>query len=126
MLLDTHALLWFLRDDVSLSRVARGLILDPQNQKLVSVASCWEIAIKAGLKKLTLTEPSQILLKRELSRNGFGLLDIRLEHATHVELLPMHHKDSFDCLLVSPCLEGKLALVSADEVFDQYGVTRLW
>lgn len=126
LLLDTHALLWFLRDDVSLSRIARGLILDPNNQKLVSVASCWEIAIKAGLKKLTLTEPSHTLLTRELSRNGFGLLDIRLEHATQVELLPLHHKDPFDRLLVSQCLGEKLPLVSADEVFDQYGVTRLW
>jgi PIN domain nuclease of toxin-antitoxin system len=64
LLLDTHALLWFLRDDPSLSTVAKVLILDPANHKFVSVASCWEIAIKAARKKLSLAEPSGILLGR--------------------------------------------------------------
>jgi PIN domain nuclease of toxin-antitoxin system len=51
VLLDTHSLLWFLKDDPQLSKLAKATIEDPQNRKLVSVASCWEIAIKAGLKK---------------------------------------------------------------------------
>ena len=126
LLLDTHTLLWFLRDDPSLSRVAKTWIIDPANHKLVSVASCWEIAIKAGLRKLTLTEPSGVLLARELPRNGFGLLEIRLSHATGVEQLPPCHKDPFDRLLVSQCLAESLSIISADEVFDQYGVVRIW
>jgi PIN domain nuclease of toxin-antitoxin system len=126
MLLDTHALLWFLRNDPSLSGTAKALILDPANRKLVSVASCWEIAIKAGLRKLHLTESSQVLLSRELPRNGFGLLDIRLPHATFVETLPLHHKDPFDRLLVSQSLVEGFPIVSADEALDAYGVTRLW
>lgn len=126
LLLDTHTLLWFLRDDSNLSSAAKALIIDPSHRKLVSVASCCEIAIKAGLRKLSLTEPAQALLARELPRNGFGLLDIRLSHATAVEQLPPHHKDPFDRLLASQCLSESLSIISADEIFDQYDVVRLW
>lgn len=95
LLLDTHTLLWFLRDDPSLSVAAKALILEPANHKFVSVASCWEIAIKSVRHKLGLTEPSGVLLGRELPRNGFDLLAIELRHATHVELRPEHHKGPF-------------------------------
>ena len=85
-----------------------------------------EIAIKAGLKKLALGEPATTFLPRELATNGFGLLGIELAHATFVETLPPHHKDPFDRLLVSQAMIEKLPLVSADAIFDQYGIQRLW
>src|SRR5947209_7367026 len=100
LLLDTHTLLWFLRDDPLLSAAAKAAIEDPANKKLVSVASCWEIAIKAGLGKLGLGEPAAVLLGREIPQNNFILLDIKLAHATAVETLPPHHKDPFDRLLI--------------------------
>jgi PIN domain nuclease of toxin-antitoxin system len=68
LLLDTHILLWFLWDDPKLSKAAKLLIEDPANHKFVSVASCWEIAIKCSVGKLKLGEPSQSFLNRELSR----------------------------------------------------------
>jgi PIN domain nuclease of toxin-antitoxin system len=126
LLLDTHTLLWFLRDDPSLSTVAKALIQDPANRKFVSVASCWEIAIKAGRKRLALTESSYDLLRRELPRNGFDVLSIELRHATFVETLPDHHRDPFDRLLVAQSLVEGIPLVSVDVRFDSYGVTRLW
>jgi len=126
LLLDTHTLLWFLRDDPTLSPTAKAIILDPANHKYVSVASCWEIAIKATRNKLGLTEPSGILLGRELPRNGFDLLPIELRHATHIELLPEHHKDPFDRLLAAQSLLEAMPLVSVDVQLDAYGVTRLW
>lgn len=126
LLLDTHTLLWFLRDDPSLSAIAKALILDPNNHKFVSVASCWEIAIKATRNKLGLTEPSGVLLGRELPRNRFDLLSIELRHATHVELLPEYHKDPFDRLLVAQSLLETMPIVSVDDKLDPYGVTRLW
>ncbi len=126
LLLDTHALLWFLADDPQLVPSAKVLIEDPGNRKIVSVATCWEIAIKAGLKKLDLGEPAATFLPRELATNRFDLLGIELAHATLVETLPSHHKDPFDRLLVAQTIVEKLPLVSADAVFDQYGVTRLW
>jgi PIN domain nuclease of toxin-antitoxin system len=126
LLLDTHVLLWLLKDDPLLSVKARTAVEEPTNRKLVSVATCWEIAIKAGLGKLKLTEPVAALLTRELPRNNLDLLGISLRHATDVERLPQHHKDPFDRLLAAQALAEGVTLVSADAVFDRYGVPRLW
>ena len=126
VLLDTHTLLWFLWDDSRLSGPAKSLIEDANNRKVVSIASCWEIAIKVGLRKLDLGEPSRSFLSREIARNNFELLPISLDHATMVEGLVAHHRDPFDRLLVVQAMAEGLSLVSADAVFDQYGVSRLW
>jgi len=126
LLLDTHTMLWFFWDDPQLSAGAKTLIEDADNRKLVSIASCWEIAIKVGLGKLDLGEPSRSFLSREIARNNFELLPITLDHATMVEGLVPHHRDPFDRLLVAQAMAEGLPLVSADGVFDQYGISRLW
>lgn len=126
ILLDSHAFLWFVWDDPLLSPAAKQRIEDPANHKWVSVASCWEIAIKAGLGKLRLGEPATTFLPRELATNHFSPLRIELAHVTLVETLPPHHKDPFDRLLIAQAIIEKRPLVSADSVFDEYGVTRLW
>jgi PIN domain nuclease of toxin-antitoxin system len=126
LLLDTHAFLWFCQDNPSLSGTAKALIEDPANRKLVSVASCWEIAIKAGLRKLNLGEPSATYIPNALTRTGFELLPIALAHATAVETLPTHHKDPFDRLLIAQAIIETMPIVSADMALDPYGVTRLW
>jgi PIN domain nuclease of toxin-antitoxin system len=126
LLVDSHAFLWFVWNDPNLTSAAKALIEDPARQKLISVASCWEIAIKVGLKKIALGEPAATFLPRELATNGFGLLEIKLIHATFVETLPLHHKDPFDRLLVAQVMIEKLDLVSADSTLDQYGINRLW
>lgn len=105
---------------------AKALIEDSLNRKFVSMATCWEIAIKVGLKKLDLGEPASTFLPRELLVNKFGLLHIELVHALHVENLPRHHRDPFDRLLVAQSVIEKIAIVSSDEKFDSYGVVRLW
>jgi PIN domain nuclease of toxin-antitoxin system len=125
-LLDTHTILWFFWDDPQLSLPAKALIEDPANRKLVSVASCWEIAIKAGLGKLKLGEPGHSFLTREFARNNFELLPISLDHATAVEGLAPHHKDPFDRLLIAQAIVEGLPIVSGDRVFDAYRLTRLW
>lgn len=126
LLLDTHTTLWFFWDDPQLSPDAKRLIEDPANRKLVSIASCWEIAIKAGTGKLQLGEPSVSFLNREITRNNFEILPIGLYHATAVETLPLHHRDPFDRLLVAQAQIEQIPIVSADPVFDHYAVTRLW
>ena len=126
LLLDTHALLWFLKDDPQLSAAAKSAIENPANRKLVSIASCWEIAIKAGLGKLKLDESAADLLSRELPRNCFDLLSIELSHATAVEGLPSHHRDPFDRLLIVQALTEGTPIVSADSQLDPYGIVRLW
>lgn len=126
LLLDTHTFLWFCQDDPSLSVTAKTLIENPANRKLVSVASCWEIAIKAGLGKLKLGEPSGTYIPNALARTGFDLLPISLVHATGVESLPPHHKDPFDRLLAAQALSEAIPIVSVDGIFDLYGLKRLW
>lgn len=127
LLLDTHAFLWFCWDHPQLSPNAKVLIEEPNNRKLVSIASCWEIAIKVGLGKLDLGESSRDFLNRELARNNFELLPISLDHATAVESLPLHHRDPFDRLLIVQASSENLNIVSADAIFDRkYGITRLW
>jgi PIN domain nuclease of toxin-antitoxin system len=126
LLLDTHTMLWFFWNDPQLSAPAKALIEDADNRKLVSIASCWEVAIKVGLGKLDLGEPSRSFLPREIARNNFQLLPISLGHATMVEGLVAHHRDPFDRLLVAQAMTEGLPLVSTDGIFDQYGINRLW
>jgi PIN domain nuclease of toxin-antitoxin system len=126
ILLDTHALLWFLWDDVKLSDRAKSLIEDAENLKLVSITSCWEIAVKVGLGKLDLGEPSGTFLPRELARNNFEMLPITLKHVARIETLPQHHHDPFDRLLAAQAMVENISLASRDEVFDLYDVIRVW
>ncbi len=126
LLLDTHTMLWFFWDDPQLSAHAKALIEDGNNRKLISIASCWEIAIKVGVGKLDLGESSRSFLPSEIARNNFELLPISLGHATMVEGLVAHHRDPFDRLLVAQAMSEGLPVVSADGIFDQYGVDRLW
>lgn len=126
LLLDTHAFLWFCQDAPSLSPQAKALIEDTANRKLLSIASCWEIAIKAGLGKLTLGESSGTYLLTALSRTGVELLPISLEHATTVEKLPPHHGDPFDRLLIAQAIVEGIPIVGVDSKFDPYPISRLW
>jgi PIN domain nuclease of toxin-antitoxin system len=126
LLLDAHAFLWFVDADARLSARAKSLIEDPANRKFVSIATCWEIAIKVGLGKLNLGEPAATFVPRELAANLFDILPIELAHATFVETLPHHHRDPFDRLVAAQALIEKMPLVSVDVAFDPYGVRRLW
>jgi PIN domain nuclease of toxin-antitoxin system len=126
LLLDTHTLLWFIGNDPRLSPKAKALIEDPGSRLFVSIASCWEIAIKAGRGKMKFSEPSRTLLERELPANDLDLLPITLEHATEVEGLPHHHKDPFDRLLIAQAIVEGIPIISVDAAFDAYPITRIW
>ncbi len=126
LLLDSHAALWFFWDDMSLSQTAKAAIEDPGTRKLFSIASCWEIAIKSGLGKVKLGEPARAFLEGQIARNNFELLSITLDHATAVEGLPTYHKDPFDRLLIAQAMVERIPIASADVIFDQYGINRVW
>ena len=125
-LLDTHTVIWFFQADPRLSGTAKALLEDPTNRKLVSIATCWEVAIKVGLGKLNLGEPSRPYLARAIARNNFELLPITLEHATAVEGLPLHHKDPFDRLLIAQAIVEGIPIIGVDVAFDDYPVRRIW
>ena len=126
LLLDTHALLWWVDDAPQLSPAAREAIGDANRPCFVSLASCWEMAIKCSLGKLRLAVPVGAYVSQHVAENGFRLLPIALEHAARVETLPFHHRDPFDRLLAAQAVCEDLELVSADPAFDAYGVMRRW
>jgi PIN domain nuclease of toxin-antitoxin system len=126
ILLDTHAFLWFINDDPQLSDAAKRLIEDEESQPFLSVASLWEMAIKISLGKLTLKQPYEVFLLQQLSVNGIGILNITLRHAAEVATLPFHHRDPFDRLLVVQSKIENMPLISADSIFDHYGIARVW
>lgn len=126
LLLDTHTLLWWVDDAPGLSRRARAAVADPENECLFSLASLWEMAIKASLGKLELPATIEAFVERHLVAGGFRALAIDVAHVARVAQLPFHHRDPFDRLLAAQALEEELAIVSRDPVFKSYGVRRIW
>lgn len=126
LLLDTHALVWYTHADPKLTAVARTAIQDATNEVLISPASYWEIAIKVHLGKWALNKPYPQFMAGVLNTYGFHVLPILPDHTARLIGLPDHHRDPFDRLLVAQALTEGLALVSADAVFDLYGVPRIW
>lgn len=126
LLLDTHAFLWFIGGDAQLSAAARSAIEDAGNEKFLSAASVWEMAIKVSLKKLQLVEPFDVLVPREIGGNGFLYLPIEVPHTVAVTGMPFHHRDPFDRMLAAQALTESMAFLSADPAFDAYGVNRIW
>ncbi|MDZ7344437.1 MAG: type II toxin-antitoxin system VapC family toxin [candidate division KSB1 bacterium] len=125
-LLDTQAFLWFITDDLKLSSFARSLIEDQDSDRLISLASLWEIAIKTSLGKLELKKPFEDLLPHELELNEIDVLEIKIAHLAQVASLPFHHRDPFDRLLIAQRLVEKLPVVTMDTKFDAYNIQRLW
>ena len=128
MLLDTCALLWFLRNDEELSESAAVAIEDPTNEVFVSVVSIWEIAIKAGLGKIQVPNDFETGLEQKLTQEGFTLLNVNYRHAAAVFTLPRVHADPFDRLLISQCRAEKLVAVTNDPHWSAapYGLRVLW
>lgn len=126
LLLDTHVFLWWVEDAPELSGKARKGLADPAHEVFLSLASCWEMAIKLSLGKLKVARPLERFIPEQLTANGFRQLNIELRHVVRVAHLPFHHRDPFDRLLVAQALEEGVTLVSADPVFKTYGVRRLW
>lgn len=126
LLLDTHAFLWWVDDTPSLSRRARKVIADSRNECWLSVASCWEMAIKISVGKLSLPSPIGRFIPEQLAANGFRLLDIDFEDVVRVASLPFHHRDPFDRLLAAQALGRGSTVVSLDRVFATYGAKRVW
>ena len=126
VLLDTHTFLWFVLGDPHLTTNAKALIEEPGNEKLVSPASYWEIAIKVSLGKYTLSHPYEEFMERGIAANGFIVLPIEPKHTAVLTTLPFHHRDPFDRLIIAQAMVEGIAIVSDDAAFDAYSVTRLW
>jgi PIN domain nuclease of toxin-antitoxin system len=126
LLLDTHALLWWLFDDPRLSDVARENIAAPEHKVWVSAASAWEIATKTRLGKLPEAGDVAEKLPVYLRRARFLELPVTVAHALKAGGLPGPHRDPFDRMLIAQSFLSGFPVVTIDPVFSDYGVGTLW
>ena len=119
ILLDTHLLLWAAGEPRRLSKQARMLIDNPQNEVLFSAASLWEVAIKCGLGREDFKVDAR-LLRRGLLDNGYSELPIMSEHVVATESLPLIHKDPFDRILVAQATVEGITLLTVDSLVSKY------
>jgi PIN domain nuclease of toxin-antitoxin system len=125
LLLDTHAVVWWLLGDERLGVTARDAVAGTA-EVLVSAVSAWEISAKVRLGKWPGAESLASDLGLWVQRQGMSPLAISLDHGARAGSLPGPHRDPFDRMLIAQCQAENLALVSADVVFDNYGVRRIW
>lgn len=126
VLLDTHALLWWLDGDKRLPLAARRVISDLGTEVLVSAASAWEITTKARLGKL----PGALAVAADVATavisQGFVALPISLDHAQRAGSLPGPHRDPFDRMLIAQSQAEGIPLVTNERIFEAYGIRRVW
>jgi PIN domain nuclease of toxin-antitoxin system len=125
-LLDTHVLLWWLTDAPQLPSLIRALISDGDNELYFSAASCWEIAIKAGLDKIKLPAKPDIFIADQLAANAIQSVPVEASHALHVFNLPNLHRDPFDRILVAQSQLEALPIITSDSLIAQYKVKTIW
>ncbi len=126
ILIDTHALIWYVDQDHLLTPIAHAAMTDPANDLLLSAATVWELAIKVGLGKVSLSMPYRQWMDKAVADLGLILLPVTVEYADRQAALPAHHKDPFDRLIIAQALVEGIQVVSADAIFDAYGITRVW
>jgi len=126
LLLDTHTLLWAMLGDAKLSHNARIAVSDAANEVFVSVVCIWEIATKVRIGKMPI--PGNLLADPVLALSNLGFRDLpmNLSHARLGGSLVHAHKDPFDRMIAAQSLLEGLTLVSADSIFDDLAVARLW
>ena len=118
LLLDTHALLWWLNDDATLSPQARSAIADPENTVYLSAVVVWEIRIKQAIGKLGL--PSEF--RQVLDAQQFVDLPVTVDHAHALAELPPIHNDPFDRMLVAQAMHERMFIATRDPGIARYGV----
>lgn len=125
-LLDAHVLLWSQDDTSRLSPVVRTILTDSAHDRLLSIATIWEIAIKIATGKLTLSTPFRPWIDTAIRDLALTIFPITVDHLERLTALPFHHRDPFDRLLIAQSLVEGVPLLASDSQFDSYGVHRVW
>ena len=111
ILLDTNAFLYFINNDSALTETAKNII-ESEADLLISIASLWEIAIKFSIGKLALPDSFEKFIPAQLQQNDIEILSVNLRHLDQVSVLPFHHKDPFDCVIIAQSAVEDLPVVS--------------
>jgi PIN domain nuclease of toxin-antitoxin system len=126
LLLDSHALIWAVDNPSQLGANAASALRDSNNELLLGAGTIWELSIKVGMGKLTLSLPYRQWMTQAIADLGVAILPITVEYADVQAALPTHHGDPFDRLLVAQAQVENVPLVSSDGLLDQYGIIRVW
>lgn len=125
ILLDTHVVIWLEEDPQKIPSNAIDRIYSGEDAYF-SLVSIWEMAIKMKTGKLTLRQPLPLFTKNLQQGHYLKLKEISFPHIYHTQLLPLHHKDPFDRLIIAQSLTENIAVISSDAAWDAYGVQRIW
>jgi len=125
-LVDTHTFLWAVLSPEKLTDRVRSIFADREAELLLSIATPWEMAIKAGIGKLE--DGAEILddFENRVTAGGYRMLETSIKHTIRSGYLPRYHKDPFDRLLITQALDLNVPILSGDSIFDLYGVRRVW
>lgn len=126
ILLDTHVLIWLAIEPQKLSQQAVNIVSSLDNTLFLSLVSVWEMQIKIQIGKLSLNMPLLELIECQQQVNGVQILAIELAHILALDILPNHHRDPFDRLLLAQATVTQMPILSTDAIFDRYGLQRLW
>ena len=126
LLLDTHTFIWFITDSPKLTPMSKQLIEDENNQRLISMASIWEMAIKHSIGKLRFQPSFDEFIEEQIFVNKLTIIHVNLNHIKTVASLPLYHRDPFDRLIIAQSIVEKVPIISADKIFDSYSIIRLW
>jgi PIN domain nuclease of toxin-antitoxin system len=123
---DTHTFLWELLDDHRSSRKAIEILRSDEHELVFSLVSLWEIAIKIKIGKLNAVGSSVAYIREEMEAYGMELLPIRYEHILQLEMLPLHHSEPFDRLIIAQAITEGLPILTNDAQFPAYPVKLIW
>ncbi len=129
-LLDTHTLIWAITEPQKLSDTVRAILEDTDNDIVVSAVSFWEIALKYGIQKLTLTGLTPDDFPKAATETGFRLIDLNgITAASYYQLSATYHRDPFDRMLIWQALQHNYRLISKNGMMNKYeseGLTVIW
>lgn len=125
-LVDTHTFLWAIQSPEELGSKAGDIFVDASAELLLSIVVPWEMAIKSGLGKLKQAEIILRDFENLVAAGGYRILETMPRHVIRSGYLEPHHRDPFDRLLAAQALDLQIPIISSDEIFDDYGVQRIW
>jgi PIN domain nuclease of toxin-antitoxin system len=123
LLIDTQSWLWWFAAPDRLKQSTIDTIANADNELWFSVASAWEMGVKAAMAKLPLPKPTDEYIRDTVRELGANLLDINATHALTAAELPPYHRDPFDRMLIAQAGIEKMTIVTADRVFERYTAT---
>jgi PIN domain nuclease of toxin-antitoxin system len=126
LLLDTCTFLWLAGGSAKISKAAIEAFLNPGNERYLSAASAWEIAVKHALGRLPLPGRPEVYIPRIREKSGIDTLPIDEESALYTSRLPKLHTDPFDRILVAQAVVQGMVILTPDEAIAQYAARVLW